>query len=81
VTQKYTDEPIDLLVTDLVMPKMGGVELAGRLQAMRPDLRVLFISSDFIEPQKVLAFGAKFLAKPFALSTLSIVVHEILHTI
>jgi two-component system cell cycle sensor histidine kinase/response regulator CckA len=63
------------------MPKMGGVELAGRLRAMRPDLRVLFISSDCIDPQKVLTFGAKFLAKPFTLSTLTMMVHEILHRI
>ena len=39
-----SDCKIDLLLTDIVMPKMGGPELADRLQQMHPDLRVVFMS-------------------------------------
>ena len=62
------DAPIDLLVTDVVMPRIGGLELAERLQAARPDIRVLFISG---YPQGagtsdgLLQGQRAFLAKPF----------------
>ena len=35
---------IDLLVTDMVMPKLGGVELARRLNVSNPDLRIMYMS-------------------------------------
>jgi two-component system, cell cycle sensor histidine kinase and response regulator CckA len=36
--------PTDLLITDLVMPKMNGLELASHLETVRPSLRVLCVS-------------------------------------
>ena len=38
------DAPIDLLLTDIVMPEMSGVELADRLARERPDVRILFMT-------------------------------------
>jgi PAS domain S-box-containing protein len=62
---------IHLLVSDVVMPRMGGGELAQRLSARRPDIRVLFISGypdDAVVRHGVVERGAPLLQKPFALS-------------
>jgi PAS domain S-box-containing protein len=59
---------IDLVVTDLVMPEMGGIELAAALRARRPGIRVLYMSGytrDALRRQSVLEPGAVFLEKPF----------------
>ncbi len=45
--------PLDLLVADVVLPDLGGVELAGRLAATRPDLRVLYASGHPAEVAQV----------------------------
>jgi PAS domain S-box-containing protein len=70
---RRSDGALDLLLTDVVMPRMGGRELVARLAAERPGLRVLMISGyawgppDWTPPD-----GARvaFLQKPFAPSTL-----------
>jgi CheY-like chemotaxis protein len=73
-------EAVDLLVTDLVMPAMGGRELADLLRRRRPRLRVLFMSgyageraADEFPPD-----AADFLQKPFRLAELAARVREIL---
>ena len=73
--------PIHLLVADVVMPRMGGIELAHSLRALRPETRVLHVSGHvdrafFDGP--VSAAGAVFLQKPFLPQTLARKVREVL---
>src|SRR5262249_50568148 len=73
--------PIDLLVTDVMMPEMDGKELSQRMKALYPQLPTLFISGyaeNVIIHQGVLETGAMFLQKPFALATLCRKVEEAL---
>jgi CheY-like chemotaxis protein len=60
--------PIDLVVSDVVMPQMSGTQMAAELVSRRPALRVLFVSGyayEAIEGGELPA-GAEFLAKPFS---------------
>jgi diguanylate cyclase (GGDEF)-like protein/PAS domain S-box-containing protein len=60
---------VDMLVTDVVMPEMGGRDLADRVGMMRPGVKILFMSgysTDAVEQQGVLAHGSAFLEKPFS---------------
>jgi signal transduction histidine kinase len=72
---------IDLLVTDVVMPRLGGGELAERLIAMRPGIRVLFTSGyteDTVLHAGQFATGTHFLHKPFSPAALAQKVRAIL---
>ena len=75
------DEPIDLVLTDVVMPNLGGAALARRLGALRPGLRVLFMSGytdGAIVQQGVLEEGVVLLEKPFSGERLERMVREVL---
>ena len=77
---KYTGT-IDLLLTDIVMPQMGGLELAKHLQEQRPQIKVLFMSgySDAaVEQPGLLGDDVSFLPKPFSPSTLVARVYQML---
>ncbi len=73
---------IDLLISDVIMPKMGGVELASHLEKMNPDLKVLFVSGyvgNIIVKDGVLKKNVNFLPKPFSVQTLAKKVNKVLH--
>jgi PAS domain S-box-containing protein len=73
-------EPIDLMLTDVVMPQMGGKELAEKVQPLRPQMRVLFTSGymDDDSVHKILNSGNQFLKKPFSPTVLACKVREVL---
>jgi signal transduction histidine kinase len=72
---------IDLLLTDVVMPGMGGAELARRLRMVRPELRVVYMSgysTEAVATHGILTPGATFLQKPFSIEELAGQIRDIL---
>jgi hypothetical protein len=69
---------VDLVITDVVMPRVGGLELVMRLRTMAPGLRVLFVSGytgDLVAPDEL---PGDFLQKPFSIATLLAAVRKAL---
>jgi len=87
VAQEHS-EPIDLLLTDVVMPGLHGHELAAQLRAQRPGLKVLYMSGfalvqaqhEMLETRAGLEPGSPILPKPFSAETLTRKVGEVLVT-
>ncbi len=74
-------EPIQLLLTDTVMPKMNGKELADELRKTRPNIKVVFISGypkEILSQQGVLDAGIHLIQKPFDLEELARQVRKVL---
>jgi len=72
---------IDLVLTDVIMPVMGGKEMADHLRTSHPDTKVLFTSGyteDAIGHHGVLRPGIVFLQKPYMTTTLARKVREVL---
>jgi DNA-binding NtrC family response regulator len=76
------DEPIDLLLTDIVMPGMLGTQVAAEIRHHRPDLPVLFMSG-YAQPilgsHSAGELGMDLLEKPFTEKTLLFRAHQALH--
>ncbi len=72
---------IDLLLTDVVMPGMSGKELKKEIEAIRPGIKVLFMSgytSNVIAHRGVLEKGVHFIQKPFSMKDLAQKVREVI---
>jgi PAS domain S-box-containing protein len=73
--------PINLLITDVIMPGMSGPELANRLTELRPETKLLLMSGytdSAIVHHEVFDGGANFIQKPFSTEALAIKVREVL---
>ena len=72
---------IDLLLTDVVMPEMNGKDLSVKLQALCPDMKILFMSgytADIVATQGIAGDNINFLNKPFSAAALTAKVREVL---
>jgi PAS domain S-box-containing protein len=75
-------ETIDVVVTDLIMPGMGGVDLAKRLVVIKPGLKVLLVSGyarDTLEDLEFKSEGFAFLQKPYTMEAFGRRLAELLH--
>ena len=75
------EQPIQLLLTDVVMPETSGKEVADRLRTLRPDIKVLFMSGytdDAIVHHGVLDAKVQFIQKPFTPIALAKKVREVI---
>ncbi|MBF0232689.1 MAG: transporter substrate-binding domain-containing protein [Desulfamplus sp.] len=72
---------IHLLMSDVVMPEMNGRDLAGQINDLYPDIRLLFMSgytSNVIAHHGILDDGVEFMQKPFSMADMSAKVRELL---
>jgi PAS domain S-box-containing protein len=77
----HTGSPIRLVVSDVVMPTMGGKAMAGRLEKLRPELKFLFTSGytdDSIALHGIVDPSIAFLSKPYTVAALARKVRDLL---
>jgi two-component system, cell cycle response regulator CpdR len=79
--QRLREEPFELLLTDIVMPEMDGIELARRASELDPDIKIMFITgfaAVALNPDSAAPKNAKVLSKPVHLRELVNEVHKLL---
>jgi two-component system, cell cycle response regulator CpdR len=78
---RLREEPFELLLTDIVMPEMDGIELARRASELDPDIKIMFITgfaAVALNPDSQAPKDAKVLSKPFHLRDLVNEVQKVL---
>jgi two-component system cell cycle response regulator CpdR len=79
--RRLREEPFELLLTDIVMPEMDGIELARRAAELDPDIKIMFITgfaAVALNPDSNAPKDAKVLSKPFHLRDLVTEVQKML---
>ena len=79
--ERLREEPFELLLTDIMMPEMDGIELARKATELDPDIKVMFITgfaAVALNPDSNAPRQAKVLSKPFHLKELVNEVHRLL---
>jgi DNA-binding response OmpR family regulator len=77
----YADAPVDLVLLDLMLPVLGGLEVTRRLRSMRPDLPIIMLTARAQEHERVqgLQHGADdYVTKPFSMRELELRIRSVL---
>ncbi|MFB3923630.1 MAG: PAS domain S-box protein [Terriglobia bacterium] len=80
---KEHPKPVQLVVTDVVLPEMSGPELVAQLAPLKPDLKILYMSGyteDAVQIRGLISPGVAYLQKPFTPEKLTHRVREVLDT-
>ncbi|MFH1228442.1 MAG: response regulator [Planctomycetota bacterium] len=78
LTHLKTNEAVNLLLTDMVMPKMSGLELVRQVKTLYPELPIIVMSgsADGRDRDEIFKLGADFIPKPFQLIDLLMLINS-----